>query len=107
MPDIKTKLTEISSNTKYGNGSKIGDNFQKGFIEKIADHLIANGAGIMIWNPASRSPKKPGEYWVIHRYGWGGDKVEKARWNGCDWLQDSKEIVVTYWQDMTILPKGE
>ena len=58
MPDIKTKLTEIISNTKYGNGSKIGDNFQKGFIEKIADNLIANGVTVQKWIPVTeRLPK--------------------------------------------------
>ena len=38
-------LIELIGGTNYGkdNGSTIGRNFQSGFIEKIADHLIANG----------------------------------------------------------------
>ena len=39
----KEKLIELIGSVQYGNGSLIGNNFQKGFIEKIADHLIANG----------------------------------------------------------------
>lgn len=41
--DNREKLIELLGSTEYGNGSLIGNNFQKGFIEKIADHLIANG----------------------------------------------------------------
>ena len=43
MPNTREKLIELIGSTEYGNGSLIGNNFQKGFIEKIADHLIANG----------------------------------------------------------------
>ena len=43
MPDIKQKLIELICSTEYGNSSLIGNNFQKGFIEKIADHIIASG----------------------------------------------------------------
>lgn len=42
MPDIKQKLIELICSTEYGNSSLIGNNFQKGFIEKIADHIIAS-----------------------------------------------------------------
>ena len=42
MTDVE-KLIDVIGSTEYGNGSLIGNNFQKGFIEKIADHLIANG----------------------------------------------------------------
>lgn len=43
MPDTREKLVELIGTTEYGNGSLIGNNFQTGFIERIADHLIANG----------------------------------------------------------------
>ena len=42
----REKLIELIGSTEYGNGSLIGKNFQKGFIEKIADHLIANGVSL-------------------------------------------------------------
>ena len=44
--DVKGKLVELIGSTKYGNGSLVENNFQKGFIEKIATHLIANGVTV-------------------------------------------------------------
>lgn len=38
----REKLIELIGATHYGNNS-VGENFQEGFIAKIADHLIANG----------------------------------------------------------------
>lgn len=46
MMDVKEKLVELIGSTEYGNGSLVGNNFQKGFIEKIATHLIANGVTV-------------------------------------------------------------
>ena len=43
MARIRENLIESISSTEYGNSSLIGNNFQKGFIEKIADHIIASG----------------------------------------------------------------
>lgn len=39
------KLIELIGGTRYGieNCSTVGANFQRGFIEKIANHLLANG----------------------------------------------------------------
>ena len=39
---MREKLIELIASTEYGNGL-VGENFQEGFIAKIADHLIANG----------------------------------------------------------------
>ena len=44
--DVMEKLAELIGSTEYGNGSLVGNNFQKGFIEKIATHLIANGVTV-------------------------------------------------------------
>ena len=44
--DVREKLVELIGSTKYGNGPLVGNNFQKGFIEKIATHLIANGVTV-------------------------------------------------------------
>lgn len=44
---MRDKLIELINSVEYGySGSKIGKNFQRGFIERIADHLIANGVTI-------------------------------------------------------------
>ena len=47
--DVREKLVELIGSTEYGNGSLVGNNFQKGFIEKIATHLIANGVTVQDW----------------------------------------------------------
>ena len=41
----REKLIELIGSTHYGkeNGSLVSENFQLGFIEKIADHLIEGG----------------------------------------------------------------
>ena len=44
--DVREKLVELIGSTEYGNGSFVGKNFQKGFIEKIASNLIANGVTV-------------------------------------------------------------
>ena len=55
---VRDKMIELIGSTEYGNKSLIGHNFQKGFIEKIADHLIANGVTIQKWIPVTeRLPK--------------------------------------------------
>ena len=52
--DVREKLVELIGSTEYGNGSLVGKNFQKGFIEKIASNLIANGVTI---TPAVPGPE--------------------------------------------------
>ena len=47
--DVREKLVELIGSTEYGNGSLVGKNFQKGFIEKIASNLIANGVTVQEW----------------------------------------------------------
>ena len=44
--DVREKLLGLIGSTEYGNGSLVGKNFQKGFIEKIASNLIANGVTV-------------------------------------------------------------
>ena len=40
---MREKLIEILGSVQYNdNGSTIGNNFQSRFVERIADHLIAN-----------------------------------------------------------------
>lgn len=44
----REKLIELIGATPYGNNSLVGENFQEGFIARIADHLIANGVTIPV-----------------------------------------------------------
>ena len=45
--DVREKLVELIGSIEYGNGSLVGKNFQKGFIEKIASNLIAHGVTVI------------------------------------------------------------
>ena len=66
MPNTREKLIELICSTEYGNGSLMGNNFQKGFIEKIADHLIANGVTVNEWiSVKDRLPEESGDYLAL------------------------------------------
>ena len=75
--DVREKLVELIGSTEYGNGSLVGNNFQKGFIEKIASHLIDHGVTVQEWiSVEDRLPensKKEGafcpRYLVMTKYG--------------------------------------
>ena len=58
MDNTIEKLMELIGSTEYGNGSLVGNNFQKGFIEKIASNLIAHGVTVQEWIPASEPPTR-------------------------------------------------
>ena len=60
--DVREKLVELIGSTEYGNGSLVGKNFQKGFIEKIASNLIANGVTVQKEAKLYWKPVKPGEW---------------------------------------------
>ena len=49
MDNTREKLVELIGSTEYGNGSLVGNNFQKGFIEKIASNLISHGVTVQEW----------------------------------------------------------
>ena len=77
MPNTREKLIELIGSVRYGNISLIRNNFQKGFIEKIADHLIANGVTFAEdinvhskWIPVTeRLPEKDGHYLCNYHFG--------------------------------------
>ena len=60
--DVREKLVELIGSTEYGNGSLVGKNFQKGFIEKIASNLIANGVTVQEEAKLYWKPVNPGEW---------------------------------------------
>lgn len=106
------KLIELIGSTKYGNDSLIGKNFQRGFIEKIADHLIANGVTVQQWTPASQPPedwKGDGghltNYYVYTKeYGVDiGNYMKPAN----KWLCMGIPCNVTHWMPLPEPPKEE
>lgn len=114
---MREKLIELIGTTEYGNGSLIGKNFQKGFIEKIADHLIANGATVQRWIPVTeRLPEKDGTFLVR----WENKSVSDADYEGIYgsfgfwldfWLDKEAEWVahdgITHYMPLPEAPKGE
>ena len=101
----REKLIELIGSTEYGNGSLIGKNFQQGFIEKIAVHLLTNGVTMQKWIPAS----KPPEVWrdengdmvnyLVYMPEYGvdiGNYVEPAK---C-WLYMGIPCEVTHWMPL-------
>lgn len=102
--DVRGKLVELIGSTEYGDGSLVGNNFQKGFIEKIASHLIAHGATVQEWHPVSEPPNDPGEYAVMIVDGAVATSLYYSkRYNGWyDVSDDEYELPypVTHWQPL-------
>ena len=115
----REKLIEIISSTEYGNGSLIGNNFQQGFIGKIADHLIANGVTFATdtnnggkWIKADQPPedwKGEGGYltnYYVYTSGYGVD-IGNYMKPADKWLCMGIPCNVTHWMPLPEPPKGE
>ena len=59
--DIREKLMGLLESAE---SAIYWDSSDKGFIEKIADHLIANGVTVQEWKPVNEPPKEKGTYLV-------------------------------------------
>ena len=106
MPNTREQLIDLIGSVEYGNGSLIGKNFQKGFIEKIADHLIANGVTVQKWIPVTeRLPEKGGSYLVFSSK---SKTVFTAHyWKGDRWANRANGQFITHWMPLPEPPKGE
>ena len=107
----REKLIELIGLTEYGNGALVGKNFQRGFIGKIADNLIANGVTVQQWIPVSdRLPDKNVVVLVhyIHSY-----CDTDGYWSICTTFFDGDQFgiwvgyKVTHWMQIPQPPKGE
>ena len=102
--DVREKLVELIGSTEYGNGSLVGKNFQKGFIEKIASNLIANGVTVQEWKPISEPPEEKGTYLVCTDNG----GVLLGHWYGTAWnAGGGAKKHLAYWMEKPQPPKGE
>ena len=102
--DVREKLVELIGSTEYGNGSLVGKNFQKGFIEKIASNLIAHGVTVQEWKPISEPPKEKGTYLVCTDNG----GVLLGHWYGTAWnAGGGAKKHLAYWMEKPQPPKGE
>ena len=114
MPNTREKLIEVLCSVKYGNGSLIGNNFQKGFIEKIVDHLIANGVTVQQWIPVTEPPKENGYYLCVLCVSAVNQRKEYRRvilfWEDNVWIDMANSFRTRkplYWMPLPEPPKGE
>ena len=124
--DVREKLVELIGSTEYGNGSLVGKNFQKGFIEKIASHLIAHGVTVQEWiSVKDRTPKEAdGTVWIcladVFPYNEKEPYIDAKHDRRITesfysqfskrWYKDGAVFpdgVVTHWMEKAQPPKGE
>ena len=116
--DVREKLVELIGSTEYGNGSLVGKNFQKGFIEKIASNLIAHGVTVQKWIPVTeRLPDDTdGEFYDSVAIALKNGKVAIGCYRNADreWWGDClsggyRDVTneITYWMPLPEAPKGE
>ena len=106
MDNIREKLVELIGSTEYGNGSLVGKNFQKGFIEKIASNLIARGVTVQEWIPVTeRLPVTTCLNLAMTRHG----ITVIAYFDGNVWRYSETLSVVdaTHWMPLPSAPKQE
>ena len=102
--DVRGKLVELIGSTGYGNGSLVGNNFQKGFIEKIATHLIANGVTVQEWVSVKDRLPEPKENAVyLNKHG----DMMIGTYTEWGWMFPCYFEVPTHWMTLPHPPKGE
>ena len=103
--DVREKLVELIGSTEYGNGSLVGNNFQKGFIEKIASHLIDHGVTVQEWIPATERLPEKNDQWVLCLCVSGAMEVLKFDYTMWNWDAQYPgrcymENYVTHWMPL-------
>ena len=107
--DVREKLVELIGSTKYGieNRSTVKVNFQRGFIEKIADHLIAHGVTVQEWiSVKDRLPEANQRVLTVDDSGYVVVNCISSRFDG--WFSNAfDQKRVTHWMPLPQPPKGE
>ena len=109
--DVIEKLVELIGSTEYGNGSLVGNNFQKGFIEKIASHLTDHGVTVQEWIPVAERLPEPGERVLATDGGFVGELYVNSRgqWQRYN-VNDHFLLMaldILWWMPLPEPPKGE
>ena len=116
MDNVREKLVKLIGSTVYGKNSKVGENFQRGFIEKIADHLLANGVTVQAWIPVTERLPEPWTPVLIYRPDMVSKMLVTEHGGYCDedddgWQRYGKDLynnpVITHWMPLPQPPKGE
>lgn len=115
--DVMENLVELIGSTEYGNGSLVGNNFQKGFIEKIASHLIDHGVTVQEWIPVAERLPWNDDFSLVIVSGKAGNitldnAIELAQFSMDEgWILEMwpewEDPKVTYWMPLPKPPKGE
>lgn len=112
-------LVELLRKARYGSNKRtLGQYFPDSCLERIADHLLANGVTgakdtnvPSKWIPASEPPKESGEYNVMIKGGVVATSLFYSKLeNGWYEFNDDDCVEpqpVTHWQPMPTPPKEE
>lgn len=101
------RLVDLIGSTEYGNRSLIGNNFRKGFLQTIADHLVDNNVTVQEWFPSSDPPKDRGEYLCYFKYEPAGPDVicQNTYYGSGRWLSETNKV--THWTYLPPAPRKE
>lgn len=104
--NLLVELLESAESAVYWSSS------DKDFIEKIADHLIANGVTMQKWIPVTERLPENDQWALCFMKDKSFGTFRVFQWNYIDWQwNDGKERFdekdVTYWMPLPQPPKGE
>lgn len=112
----REKLIELISTADFepvkGVVRTIGSRFTTSFIERIADHLIANGVTVQKWIPVTeRLPEDRGDvlavvYWHEKwrvKMAWCAQ--ERNKWSVHVGFADRDDVTVTHWMPLPEPPE--
>ena len=80
-----------------------------GFIEHLADYLLANGVTVKQWIPVSEPPEEPNEYIVMIK---GAAEATTLLFDGSYWFEEDEDgwvnyYAVTHWMPLPEPPESE
>lgn len=106
----RERLIGLIGGTHYGINtcSTIKVNFQRGFIEKITDHLLANGVTARQWVSVEENLPKSNTIVLVFVRGYvdiGWYDGNHDEWRASIAILDNTEV--THWMPLPQPPKGE
>ena len=115
--DVREKLLELLTDNlpRIGNLPKCDNPLQyttDEIVERIADHLIANGVTVQEWiSVEDRLPEDSGYYLVVYRDKYNGSiSIALDNYVKCgagEWWASEFTHNITHWMPLPEPPKGE